>query len=118
MGAIFTPATEALVQQILTIAGMVLVSFGWVSSDEWNGFVKTGSAAIGPVMAFAGALWAFYSNRKSAIVTKVASMPEVRTIVTEPTVDGVTLANSNQTPSNVVVAHPVGSPVPPPPPHP
>lgn len=112
------PATEALIQQILTIAGMVLVSFGWVSSDEWSGMVKTFSAMIGPVMAFGGVLWAFYSNRKNALVSKVASMPEVRAVITENTVAGHEMANTSSTPSNVVVGREPGSIVPQAPPHP
>jgi hypothetical protein len=100
-----TPQTTALIQQILTIVGMVLTSFGWVSSTEWQGFMQNLSAAIGPMMALVGFIWSFVSNRTSAIVTQVANMPEVYKVeVNDPA-----LARNDVTPPNVTTqGQPVG----------
>jgi hypothetical protein len=106
MTATLTPQTLALVQQILTIVGMVLTSFGWVSSTEWDGFMKALSGFLGPAMTLVGFVWAFISNRKSAIVSQVAAMPEVYKVeVTDPA-----LARNDVTPANVTVpGQPVGA---------
>lgn len=113
-----TPQQTALVQQILTIVGSIVSAMGWSTQTEVSTWITTIMQAVGPLAALGGLVWAVLTTRKTAIVTQVASMPEVRAVITEPTTDGRSLANTNSTPSNVVVAHPTGSPIPPTPPHP
>jgi len=113
-----TPQQTALVQQILSIVGMVLTTLGWSTPTEVATWTTTIMQAIGPAMALGGLIYAALTTRKSAIVTQAASFPEVRAVITEPTVEGRNLANSDNTPGNVMVAHPPGSPIPPTPPHP
>lgn len=113
-----TPQQTALVQQILSIIGMVLTTLGWSTPAEVATWTTTIMQAIGPMAALGGLVWSVITTRKSAIVTQVASLPEVRAVITEPTPAGRNLANTDATPTNVVVAQPTGSPVPPAPPHP
>lgn len=110
--------TNQLIAQIISIVGMVAVSFGWLTADQVSSITTNFLATIGPLMTLSGILYSLYAARKNAVVSAVASLPEVRAVLTEPTVDGRSLAHSDATPSNVVVAQPVGSTVPPAPAHP
>lgn len=113
-----TPQQTALVQQILTIVGTIVTAMGWGTASDVSTWITTIMQAIGPVAALGGLVWALITTRKTALVTAVASLPEVRAVVTEPTVEGRSLAGTDSTPLNVVVAQPAGSPIPPTPPHP
>lgn len=95
--------TQQLIAQVISIAGMLAVGLGWLTSEQVAGLTTNTLAAIGPVMTLAGLVWSLISSRKAAIVTAVASLPEVQKVVTEPTSEGRSLANSDETPHNVVV---------------
>lgn len=109
---------QQLIAQIISIIGMVAATLGWAPADKIQGITTNILAGIGPIATAGGMIWSLLASRKTSIVSEVAAMPEVRAVVTEPTVAGHELANSNATPSNVIVAKPPGSLVPEPPPHP
>jgi hypothetical protein len=110
--------TQQLIAQIISIVGMIAVGFGWLTADQVSSISTNILATIGPLMTLVGILYSLYAARKNAVVTAVAALPEVRAVVTEPTIEGRNLANSDGTPSNVVVGHPPGSPIPATPAHP
>lgn len=110
--------TNQLIAQIISIVGMVAVSFGWLTADQVSSISTNTFAIIGPVMTLGALAYSLYTARKNAVVSAVAALPEVRAVVTEPTIDGRNLANSADTPHNVIVGLPPGSPVPPVPGHP
>lgn len=109
--------TTQLIAQIVSILGMLASTFGWLTPQQVAGLTTNILAAVGPVATIAGFALSLFASRKTAIVTAVASLKEVRAVITEPTIEGHELAG-NGTPSNVVVAGQVGSPIPPIPPHP
>ena len=109
---------QQLIAQMISIFGMVAATLGWAPAETIQGITTNLLAGIGPIATAVGLIWSLLASRKNSIVSEVAAMPEVRAVVTEPTHEGRELANSNATPSNVVVARPEGSPVPPPPLHP
>jgi hypothetical protein len=113
-----TPQQTALAQQILSIVGMVFTTLGWTTPSEVATWSTTILQFLGPAMTLGGLIYAAITTRKSALVSQVASMPEVRAVITTPTAAGHDLANSTATPSNVVVGQAPGSIVPPAPPHP
>jgi hypothetical protein len=110
--------TSQLIAQIISIVGMVAVSFGWLSAEQVSSITTNILATIGPLMTLGGLAYSLYSARKNAVVTAVAAMPEVRAVVTENNQAGRDLAHSDNTPSNVVVGQPPGAPIPTAPVHP
>jgi hypothetical protein len=110
--------TQQLIAQVASIGGMLAVAMGWFTQEQVASLTTNVLAAIGPVMTAGGIIWSWWTSRKLAVVNAVAAMPEVRAVVTEPTVEGRNLANSDSTSSNVIVGHPPGSPIPPTPVHP
>lgn len=97
--------TTQLIAQIISILGMLATTFGWLTPQQVSSLATNILAAIGPLATIGGFVWSVVSSRKQAIVSAVATMPEVRLVVTEPTAAGHELANGN-TPSNVIVAPP------------
>jgi len=110
--------TQQLIAQVISIAGMLAVGFGFMTSEQVAGLTTNILAVIGPLMTIGGLAYSLFTARKNAVVTAVAALPEVRAVVTENTPDGRTLAHSDNTPSNVVVGQPPGSPIPVTPAHP
>jgi hypothetical protein len=110
--------TQQLIAQVISIGGMLAVGMGYLTSEQVAGLSTSILAIIGPIMTVVGIVYSLFASRKAAVVTAVASLPEVRAVVTENTVEGRDLAHSDNTPSNVVVGPPPGTPVPVPPAHP
>jgi len=104
-----TPQQVAFIQQILTIVGSVVTAMGWSTPAEVGTWITVIMQAVGPVAALGGLVWTVLTTRKAAIVTAVASMPEVYKVeVTDPT-----LARNDVTPVNVTIpGQQVGTPRP------
>lgn len=101
--------TQQLVAQIISILGMVATSFGWLTSEQVASLSTNVLAVIGPLATIGGIIYSWLAARKSAVVSEVANLPEVKAVVTEPTREGLELSRSSATPNNVVVS---GTPVP------
>lgn len=99
--------TTQLIAQIVSIAGMLASGFGWLTPTQVASLTTNILAAVGPLVTIGGLVWSFIASRKSAVVSAVAAMPEVKAVVTQPTMAGIELARSDTTPFNVVVS---GSP--------
>lgn len=96
--------TTQLIAQVVSIAGMLASGFGWLTPTQVAGLTTNILAAVGPIATIGGLIWSLVASRKSAVVSAVAAMPEVRAVVTQPTMAGIELARSDTTPSNVVVS--------------
>lgn len=69
--------------------------FGWDTA--------TWTAVLGAVAGLAVTISTAFMTRKSAIVTTVANLPEVKSVAVEATPEGRALAAPGVTPSNVQV---------------
>lgn len=107
--------TSQLIAQVVSILGMLAAGFGWLTPTQVAGLSTNILAVAGPLATIGGIVWSFVASRKTAVVSAVAAMPEVRAVITEPTTAGRDLA-TNGTPPNVVVAVP-GAPIAQPPSH-
>lgn len=88
---------EALARQILPIVGTLLTVLG-IKSATANAIVDMLMAIAGPAMTIASVIWMFFANRSAALITKTATLPEVKSVTLEPTASAATVA---ATPSNV-----------------
>lgn len=95
--------TQQLIAQTISVIGTIAAAKGWLSKEQAADITTYALQAMGPMAMLGGVALSWLASRKSVIVTAVASLPEVKAVVTENTVDGVTLAHSEATPSNVVV---------------
>lgn len=95
--------TQQLVASVVSMLGIAASMLGWLSPEQVAGLTSNVLLAVGPLASIGGFAVSYRASRKAALVTAVAQLPEVKAVVTENTVDGVTLAHSEATPSNVVV---------------
>jgi hypothetical protein len=95
--------TTQLIAQVVSIVGTLAAAFGILTPTQVAGITTNVMAIAGPLAALGGIIWSFVASRKTAVVSAVAAMPEVKAVVTEPTAAGVELARNGNTPNNVVV---------------
>lgn len=76
-------------------AGVLASHFPLFDSATWQGILL---AAAGLIFT----IYTAYTNRKTAVVSVTANMPEVSKVEMEPTAAGKALAQSDATPTNVV----------------
>lgn len=83
--------------------GTWLVARGWFSAEQVATLASQidWGAAASFLVTLAGIVWGVLDKRKSALITQVNNLPEVRGVVLSPTKAGAELAQA--VPSNTVV---------------
>lgn len=89
-----------LLRQILQVLGVVATSFGFLSGEEVATWTATIMKVAGPIAMIGAVIWGFLDNRKSALITDVANMDEVKSVTLEPA-SPATAALNEATPNNV-----------------
>lgn len=92
--------------QIITSAAPVIAFIaGLLAGRGVFGFDQATWITILTAVGGLGAtIWAAFTTRKTAMVTAVANMPEVKSVSLEPSASGAT-AVAAATPGNVTIAH-------------
>ena len=88
---------EAFARQVLPIVGTLLTVFG-VKAATANALIDLMMSIVGPLMTVGSMVWMFIANRNSAVISKAASLPEVKSVTLEASAPQATL---DATPSNV-----------------
>lgn len=92
----FQDMVMKILRQILPALGGILATYGWVTDGKWQ-------VIAGVILNVVNMIWMIVNNTKTAMTDKVANLPEVRAVVTEPTTGSV-LANETKG-DNVVPAN-------------
>lgn len=86
-----------IVRHLITTFGGVVAGWGaakgWLSADQILAILNS-QTFIGLVVGGIGMIWGLISRTKKNQVNAVAALPEVKAVVTEPTVAGATLATA------------------------
>jgi hypothetical protein len=90
-----------LITQVVSIAGMLATSFGWLTPTQVAGITTNVLAIVGPLMTLSGIVWSLLASRKNAIVAEAATIPGVKNIQLTNTTAGHEL--EQVTPANVTV---------------
>lgn len=77
------------------VAGLLAAKFAWFDAATWSAILM-GAVGLGATV------WGAISTRKSAIVSTVSAMPEVKSVTLNAGASG-TAALSASTPNNVTV---------------
>lgn len=89
-----------LIRQILQVLGTVATAFGFMSPDAVASWIATIMQIAGPIAMIGSVIWGFLDARKSAQITNVANMDEVKSVTLESAA-AETPALNQATPSNV-----------------
>jgi hypothetical protein len=79
----------SMVRWVLTTIGPLLIAHGYLNDTSWT-------AVSGAVISLVPLVWGIATHRQTALIAKVAAMPDVKKVVATDQIANVTLKDNEK----------------------